>query len=223
MIEQKSSRDRRIEENLGLVHTCAGRFRSRGIEYDDLVQAGCVGLCKAADGFDETRGFAFSTYAVPMILGEIRRLFRDGGSVKVGRTVKERARGLLLVQEQMTHELGREPTVTELSEHTGMDVSETAFLLGAVQPTVSLTSDDDEGKRQIDLPVPPPDKQIEDRLSLYSVLERLSGDERKLIELRFFRGWTQTKTAERLGISQVQVSRKEKAILRKMREQLKSE
>ena len=199
MLDEKTRRDRRIEENLGLVHTCAGRFRSRGVEYDDLVQAGCVGLCKAADGFDETRGFAFSTYAVPLILGEIRRLFRDGGSVKVGRTVKERARGLLRVQQQMALELGREPTVSELSERTGTDVSETAFLLGAVQPIVSLTADADAREKQ---------------------MEKLGEDERVLIDLRFFRGWTQAKTAERLGVSQVQVSRKEKRILQKMREAL---
>lgn len=221
MVEQKSRRDKRIEENLGLVHTCAGRFRARGVDYDDLVQAGCVGLCKAADGFDESRGFAFSTYAVPMILGEIRRLFRDGGSVKVGRTVKERARWLLHAQQQISLELGREPTVTELSERTGLDVSETAFLLGAVQPTVSLTSDADDRERQIDVPVPPPDDQIEDRLALQSAMDRLTADERKLIELRFFCGWTQCKTAEYLGISQVQVSRKEKKILFKMREDMK--
>lgn len=220
MLDEKTRRDRRIEENLGLVHTCAGRFRSRGVEYDDLVQAGCVGLCKAADGFDETRGFAFSTYAVPLILGEIRRLFRDGGSVKVGRTVKERARGLLRVQQQMALELGREPTVSELSERAGTDVSETAFLLGAVQPTVSLTADADAREKQIDVPVPPPDAQIEDRVALQSAMEKLGEDERVLIDLRFFRGWTQTKTAERLGISQVQVSRKEKRILEKMREAL---
>ena len=220
MIEQKSRRDRQIEENLGLVHTCAGRFRGRGVDYDDLVQAGCVGLCKAADGFDESRGFAFSTYAVPMILGEIRRLFRDGGSVKIGRTVKERARGILRAQQQMALELGREPTVSELSERTGFDVSETAFLLGAVQPTVSLTADDNERDRQIDVPVPPPDAQIEDRLFVQTALDKLNEDERMLIDLRFFRGWTQAKTAERLGVSQVQVSRKEKRILQKMREAL---
>lgn len=220
MVEEKTRRQKRIEENLGLVHTCAGRFRGRGVEYDDLVQAGCVGLCKAADRFDESRGFAFSTYAVPMILGEIRRLFRDAGSVKVGRSVKERARILLQTQQEMAHELGREPTVGELSEQAGYDVSETAFLLGAVQPTLSLTAEDDARERQIDVPVPPPDERIENRVALQSVMDKLSGEERNLLELRFFRGWTQMRTAGELGISQVQVSRKEKKILRKMREEL---
>ena len=220
MVEKKTRRDKRIEENVGLVHTCAGRFRGRGVEYDDLVQAGCVGLCKAADGFDETRGFAFSTYAVPMILGEIRRLFRDGGSVKVGRSVKERARELVRTQQALEAELGREPTVTELSARTGLDAAETAFLLGAVQPAVSLTADADRHERQIDVPVPPPDAQIDDRVALQNALQTLGADERRLIELRYFRGWTQTKTAEQLGISQVQVSRKEKRILQRMREKL---
>ncbi|MBR5618951.1 MAG: sigma-70 family RNA polymerase sigma factor [Clostridia bacterium] len=223
MVEQKTLRDRRIEQNLGLVHTCAGRFRGRGVEYDDLVQAGCVGLCKAADGFDASRGFAFSTYAVPMILGEIRRLFRDGGSVKVGRTLKDRARALLRTQQEIALELGREPTVGELAQRCGTDTSETAFLLGAALPTVSLTAEDDAQNRQIDVPVPPPDAQIEDRVSLQAAIDSLAPDERKLIELRFFRGWTQTKAAEQLGISQVQVSRKEKRILAKMRQALQSE
>lgn len=220
MVEEKTRRDERIEENVGLVHTCAGRFRGRGVEYDDLVQAGCVGLCKAADGFDETRGFAFSTYAVPMILGEIRRLFRDGGSVKVGRSVKERARELLRTQQKLEAQLGREPTVTELSECAGLDAAETAFLLGAVQPTVSLTADADAHERQIDVPVPPPDAQIDDRVALQSAMESLDTEERRLIEMRYFRGWTQMQTAEQLGISQVQVSRKEKRILRRMREKM---
>ena len=220
MVEEKLRRDRRIEENLGLVHTCAGRFRGRGVDYDDLVQAGCVGLCKAADGFDETRGFAFSTYAVPMILGEIRRIFRDGGSVKVGRSVKERARSLLYLQQTMEKELGRAPTIDELSDRAGCDASEAAFLLGAVQPTVSLTADDGTSARQVDIPVPPPDEQIENKVSLQVALDKLDRDERTLIELRFFRGWTQMQTAERLGISQVQVSRREKKILQKMRSEL---
>ena len=221
MVDGKTVREKRIEENLGLVHTCAGRFRGRGIEYDDLVQAGCVGLCKAADGFDETRGFAFSTYAVPMILGEIRRLFREAGSVKVGRSVKERARDLLTIQQKMMHELGREPSVSELSARSGCDAAETAFLLGAVQPALSLTADTDDGERQIDVPVPPPDTQIDDRVALQFVLDKLDVQERTLIELRFYRGLTQMQTAERLGISQVQVSRKEKRILQKMRELLR--
>lgn len=209
-----------IEQNIGLVHACAGRFKGRGVEYEDLFQAGCVGLCKAADGFDESRGFAFSTYAVPTILGEIRRIFRDGGTVKVGRSLKEKARRVLQAQESLTAELGREPSITELAQRIGSDTAETAFLLGAALPAVSLTYESEEEQMQADIPVPPPDTQIEDTLSLYTVLDSLHETERRLIELRFFKGMTQTQTAEILHISQVQVSRKEKAILQKMRREM---
>ena len=128
-----------VENNIGLVHSCANRFRGRGIEYDDLFQAGCVGLVKAAAGFEPERGFAFSTYAVPAILGEIRRMFRDGGAVKVGRAVKERARALMRISEEMTAVLGREPTVSELSETAGISREEAAELIFAVMPPLSLT------------------------------------------------------------------------------------
>lgn len=104
VVEQAASRESLISDNLGLVHSCANRFRGRGVEYDDLFQAGCVGLIKAADGFDPSRGFAFSTYAVPVILGEIRRIFRDGGTVKVGRAMKEKARNALREKERLTAE-----------------------------------------------------------------------------------------------------------------------
>ena len=104
-------REELICDNLGLVHACANRFRNKGIEYDDLFSAGCLGLVKAADGFDESRGFAFSTYAVPAILGEMKRLFRDGGAVKISRALKERAREAAKLREEMTAALSREPTL----------------------------------------------------------------------------------------------------------------
>ena len=113
-------REKRIQENLGLVHSCANRFKGRGVEYDDLFQAGCVGLVKAVDGFDETLGFVFSTYAVPAILGEIKRIFRDGGAVKVSRSIKERSRLIWQQKEQYSEENGREPTVSELAEYVGL-------------------------------------------------------------------------------------------------------
>ena len=213
----KAERDKRIEENLGLVHACAARFKGRGVEYDDLFQAGCVGLCKAADGFDESKGFAFSTYAVPTILGEMRRIFRDGGTVKVGRTIKEKSRKLLQVQEQLTNTLGRAPSITELAREAGVERTQAAFLLNAALPAVSLTMDSEESDAQTDIPVPPPDTDIEDRLTLHRTMQCLTEQERELIELRFYKGFTQTRTAEVLQISQVQVSRKEKAILSKMR------
>lgn len=107
----RAERNELVEKNIGLVHACANKFRGKGAEYDDLFQAGCVGLIKAAENFDPERGFSFSTYAVPVILGEIKRIFRDGGSVKVGRALKEKARAAMREKEALTAELGCEPTV----------------------------------------------------------------------------------------------------------------
>lgn len=123
-----------IEQNLGLVHACANRFRGRGIEYEELYSAGCLGLVKAADGFREELGFAFSTYAVPAVLGEIRRLFRDGGAVKVSRSLKERSREAVKLSEKLTKENGREPTVTELSKILGIDCFAVSELLNISLP-----------------------------------------------------------------------------------------
>ena len=210
--------ERLITDNLGLVHACANRFRGRGVEYEDLFQAGCVGLIKAAGGFDATLGFRFSTYAVPAILGEIRRIFRDGGTVKIGRAAKEKARRLLEVRETLAGETGKEPTVTEIAARAGMDAAEAACLLSASLPVISLTDDGDEG--QTDIPVPAPDEKLTERIDLNNAMTALSEQERRLIELRYFKGLTQTVTAGMLGMSQVQVSRKEKAILLKLRQMM---
>lgn len=214
------TRDERIAENLGLVHACANRFRNRGLEYDDLFSAGCIGLCKAADGFDEALGFAFSTYAVPAILGEIRRLFRDGGAVKVSRTLKERARAAQKVQDALAAQWDRIPTVCEIAEKMGISEYETAELLNLAKPPLSLTEFDGEDERQTDIPVPSGEEEIQNRLALGAVLETLPDTDRKLIELRYYQGLTQVKTAEMLGLSQVQVSRRERAILLEMRKRL---
>lgn len=214
------TREERIAENLGLVGTCANRFRNRGIEYDDLFSAGCIGLCKAADGFDESLGYAFSTYAVPAILGEIRRLFRDGGAVKVSRTLKERARQAQKVQETLTAELDRAPTVCEIAEKMGISQFEAAELINLTKPTVSLTEFQESGERQADIPVDSGEEEIQNRLALGAVLDALPEPDRKLIELRYYKGLTQVKTAEALGLSQVQVSRRERAILLEMRRRL---
>ncbi len=209
-----------IEDNIGLVHSCANKFRGRGVEYDDLFQAGCVGLIKAADGFDEERGFSFSTYAVPVILGEIKRIFRDGGSVKVSRSMKEKIRLAMKEKEKLTEETGLEPTVGQLAERLGLSVSETAELLTAAMPAMSLTGDDENSGRDIDIPVEAPDEKISEMLSLEQTINSLEEEEREIIRLRYFKNLTQSKTAEMLGLSQVQVSRKEKKILLKMRKKL---
>lgn len=216
---QDINRENLINDNFGLVHACANKFRGRGVEYDDLFQAGCVGLVKAADNFDFTRGFAFSTYAVPVILGEIRRIFRDGGTVKVGRAIKEKSRAALKKKEEMSAELGREPTVGELAKNLDLDTAETAMLLNASLPAVSLTTGD-EGETQLEIPVESPENEISDLLALRQVLLKLDERDRKMIELRYFRGLTQSKTAVQLGMTQVQVSRREKAVLEGMRKKL---
>lgn len=213
-------REKLITENMGLVHSCAGKFKGKGVEYDDLFQAGCVGLVKAADGFEAERGFAFSTYAVPVILGEIRRVFRDGGSVKVGRMLKEKSRAALLERERLTLLNDREPTLSELASALNLDLQETALILNAAMPTVSLTADEESGSAQLDIPVESQDGEISDSIALQQVMVTLPERDRRIIELRYFNGLTQSKTAEQLGMSQVQVSRREKVILTELRNKL---
>ena len=215
------TRDELILNNLGLVGSCASRFIGKGVDYEDLYSAGCIGLIKAADGFREELGFAFSTYAVPSILGEIKRIFRDDGAVKISRNLKEKARALAIIKEKYEKENGVEPTVSELSQMMDISISDTAELLCVLQPVKSLTAED-EDEKQIDIPTEDEYTPIDNRLSVHQVLESLSPNDRQLITLRFFNGLTQSKTAKILGISQVQVSRREKIILNNMRCKLTS-
>ena len=217
------TRDERICQNLGLVHTCARRFIGRGIDYDDLYQAGCMGLVKAVDGFDDSRGLKLSTYAVPVILGEIRRLFRDGGTVKVSRSLKELSLKVTKERDVFQAREGREPTVSELAAVLSLEREQVVEALGAALPALSLTraSEDADGD-EIDLPVAAPEEAITNRLALRQVLDSLSDNDRSLIELRYFRRKTQQHTAEALGMTQVQVSRRERAILRELRRLLTS-
>lgn len=219
MTRIKSERDELIENNLGLVHACANRFKGRGVEYDDLFQAGCVGLIKAADNFDPQRGFSFSTYAVPVILGEIKRIFRDGGTVKVGRAIKEKSRAAVKRRDEISLSLGREPTVGELAESLGIDAAETAMLLNASMPVMSLTVGED-GECQTDIPIESPEGKISDLLALRQVLQTLEERDRRMIVLRYYRSMTQSETAKILGMTQVQVSRREKAVLEIIRKRL---
>lgn len=208
------------EENLGLVHLCANRFRGRGIEYDDLYSAGCIGLLKAAEAFDSERGVKFSTYAVPVILGEIKRLFRDGGAVKVSRSLKELSLKTVRTREEMSKKLGREPTISELSRQLDTDECTIAEALAVSMPPVSLTDSTDENGSQIDIAVPSPDIEIGDTLAIRQVLELMEPKDRELIFLRYYKGQTQSAAAKKLGMTQVQVSRREKKLLSFMREQL---
>ncbi len=208
-------------DNMGLVHTCAKRFRGRGVEYDDLVQAGCVGLIKAADGFEPERGLKFSTYAVPLILGEIKRLFRDGGAVKISRPLKELALRATRERERLAVELGREPSVEELAAALGIEPAEAAQAICASLPPLSLTrAGEEDDAEQIDLPTASPEEQITDRLALQQLLAQLEPRDRRLIELRYVARRTQQATAEQLGMTQVQVSRRERTLLLTLREKL---
>ena len=216
-----SGREERICDNIGLVHACARRFMGRGIEYDDLFQSGCMGLVKAADGFDEERGLKFSTYAVPVILGEIRRLFRDGGTVKVSRSLKELSLRASRERDAFTAREGREPSVGELADLLGVEREQAVEALGASMPALSLTraGEEDDGE-EIDLPVTPPEEAVTDRLALQQVLGELEPRDRALIVLRYLNRHTQQATAEKLGMTQVQVSRRERVILQEMRKRL---
>lgn len=209
-----------VQENLGLVYACAHRFKGRGIEYDDLFQAGCVGLVKAVAAFDTERGVMFSTYAVPVILGEIRRLFRDGGTVKVSRSIKELGMKALRCREQLAAALGRDPAISEVAEVLGRDMSEVAEAIAATSPPISLTQDEDDGGGQLDLPSESPEERLSDLLSLQQLLGSMVENDRQLIYCRYYREMTQTQVAEQLGMTQVQVSRREKKILQQLRSRL---
>lgn len=219
MIDEKECFNDVIKNNLGLAHSCANRFKGRGVEYDDLFQAGCLGLVKASKNFDSSKGFAFSTYAVPVILGEIKRLFRDGGSVKVGRALKEKSRAAIIKQEEITVKLGREPTVSELAQELCVEPAEAAMLLNASAPVASLTCGED-GENQLDLPVESHEESLSDSIALNQVLVSLNSQDRKLIEYRYYKNLTQSATAQLLDMSQVQVSRREKKILEYIRKKM---
>lgn len=211
-------RNELIEQNLRLVHACAHRFTGKGIEYDDLYSAGCVGLVKAVDRFDERKGCRLSTYAVPVILGEIKQLFRSGGSVKVSRSLQELSIRAQKICESYRAEHDIEITISELAEQLGVDAYQATQALGVSKAVLSLSGEDDEGG--VDVPVPSPEEKLTERLSLREVINALSDDERMLIIQRYYRHKTQQQTAETLGTTQVQISRREKKILLKMRAML---
>ena len=216
------TRDEFIADNIPLVHSLANRFRGRGIEYEELFSAGSLGLVKAYDNFDESRGLCFSTYAVPVILGEIKRLFRDGGAVKMSRSLKELSLRIQRAREELT-KCGREPTVSELAEYLGISREEAAEAVQASAPPLSLTAredNDDNSGAELDIPVEGSENSLIDRIALRQCMEKLPRNDRTLIILRYFRSKTQTEVAELMGISQVQVSRRERKILENLRLQM---
>lgn len=216
-------RDEAVSKNLGLVHSIANRFKGRGIEYDDLYSAGCLGLVKAIDRFDESRGLCFSTYAVPLIMGEIKGLFRQGGTVKVSRSLKETALKAGRMREEYINRNGHEPTVSELAQSIGVSEELAVEALCACRQPLSLTPSDDEGDSksgQVDVPIESGEERLAERLSLEQELSRLDESDRSLISLRYYKGLTQSQTAKILGTTQVQISRREKKILGSLREKL---
>ncbi len=209
-----------IQENLGLVHSLAARFKGRGIEYEELFAAGCEGLVKAGIGFDESRGLKFSTYAVPVILGEIKRLFRDGGAVKVSRSLKELSLKVTAVQAELRSR-GNEPKLSEIADVLGITVEQAGEAVSASLPPLSLTAEsEEENERELDVPVPPEQTALTDRIALNQCLLLLEDEERQIIVLRYLKNLTQTDVGKITGMSQVQVSRKEKKALKRLRELL---
>ena len=209
-----------IEDNVRLVHSCCKRFVGRGIEYEDIFQVGCIGLLKAADGFDESRGLCFSTYAVPNILGEIKRMFRDTGAVKVSRAIKELSLKVQREKEKV-EKMGQEPTVSVLAERLSVTPEEIIEALDASKQVLSLTYENEDGVCELELPTDSPENEVCSRILISEAISRLELQEQEIIKLRYFNEKTQTQTANLLGISQVQVSRKEKKALERLRVYMK--
>ena len=219
----KEARDTLVEQNLGLVYAVAKRFKNRGVEMEDLVQIGSIGLIKAIDKFDAGFGVKFSTYAVPMITGEIKRFLRDDGMIKVSRSMKETARKAYTAREILERKLGREPSLNEIAQEIEQSAPELAMALDAAADVESLHKVIYQGEGndislmdRIEDPVSPGDKLI-DHMLLEEILKKLEPEERQIIYLRYFCDKTQSAIAEMMGISQVQGSRKEKKILKQLR------
>ncbi len=218
----KDAMETMVCENTGLIWSVARRFTSRGVDLDDLYQLGCVGFIKAVQGFDESFGTRFSTYAVPKISGEIRRFLRDDGSVKVSRGIKERANVIRTARNSLEQKLGREPTISEISAETGFEAEDIAMAETATGPTESLNRESGEDGFTLEhvLGDFTQEEKMLERVALKEALKNLSEREQQVISLRFFHGLTQDKTAKALGVSQVQVSRLERKSLTALRELL---
>ncbi|KGK87885.1 MULTISPECIES: RNA polymerase sporulation sigma factor SigF [unclassified Clostridium] len=223
----KNALNKLIEINLPLVSAITKKFLNRGYEYEDIYQIGCMGLVKAVNNFDASYGVKFSTYAVPMIMGEIKRFIRDDGMIKVSRSVKTTARKLHYDKEALTKELNREPTLEELSNYSGVEKEEIIF---ATESANSMQYLYDTIHQQDGAPIMLIDKisdnyeedsELVNRLALKEVIGTLDIKSRQIIMLRYFKDKTQVEVAKMLGISQVQVSRIEKKVLKVMKEKLK--
>lgn len=212
-----------LTENVGLIWSIVKRYSGCGVDTDALYQLGCIGFIKAVKGFDLTYGTQFSTYAVPKIAGEIRRFLRDDGSVKVGRSLREKGQTLFYTRERLRHTLGREPQLSELAQETGMTVEEVAAVELANGPLESLQQETIDGLTlESTLGTDSPEEGMVEKIALREAIDSLPERERITILLRFFRGMTQEQTARILKVSQVQVSRLERKGLAKLREILEA-
>ena len=219
-------REEFIERNLGLVHACAGRFKGRGIEYEELYAAGCLGLVKACDGFDTGRGVCFSTYAVPKIAGEIRRYLRDNSAIRVSRSMRDTAYRVLQAREKLQRENQREPTVEQIAKELDLPREEVVFAMDAVVDPVSLFdpvySDGGDTVCVMDQvrDTRNTDESWLDRIALREAVDKLSPREQRILAMRFYDGKTQMEVSGEIGISQAQVSRLEKNAISTIRRNL---
>ncbi len=214
------AKEQLITENTGLIWSVARRFIGRGVETDDLYQLGCLGFLKAVDGFDLQFGTQFSTYAVPKIAGEIRRFIRDDGTVKVSRSIKEQSVALNTVRSKLTNELGREPTLHEISKNTGISAEDIALIDNAVANVESIHQTNTDGSFTLEsvLTDTESEDRILERISLRHAIFKLSDRERTVIDLRYYHGLTQEQVSRIISVSQVQVSRIEKKAIARLKE-----
>lgn len=224
--EDKDARETLVTENLGLVWNIIKRFKGRGIEQEDLFQIGCIGLIKAIDNFNLEMDVTFSTYAVPMITGEIKRFLRDDGIVKVSRTIKENAVKSMRAAQKLREEYGKEPTIEEIAKESGLSVEDITLSMSASMEVESIYKTIYQGdgseimimdrlEQGGDL-----SEDVSGRVALNELMDSLNEREKQLIRMRYFEDYTQMQVAKRFGISQVQVSRMEKKILTGMRKRL---
>ena len=218
----KEAAGRLIEENSGLIWSIARRFFGRGVDPDDLYQLGCVGFLKAIDGFDESYGTRFSTYAVPKISGEIRRFLRDDGMVKVSRGVKEQAQQIRDARMALEQRIGREPTISELARETGMSAEDIAFAETATGPAESLQRETGEDGFTLELVLGDygAEEKLVEHVALRAAIEKLPERERQVVALRYYHGMTQQNCAKVLHVSQVQISRLERRAVDELRKML---
>jgi len=210
-----------LQENAGLIWSIVRRYYGRGVDPDDLYQLACLGFLKAVRGFDPRFGTQFSTYAVPKIAGEIRRFLRDDGAVKVSRSVKERAAAIRAAQMYLQNSLNREPTLSELSEQTGLEAEEIAAAQTAMEPVASLQMETGEGMTlESVLGTGGMEEQVVEQVVLRQALRELPQQEQQVLLLRYYKGLTQNSTARIVGVSQVQVSRIERRAVNRLREML---